>query len=84
MVFLLVSQIQYVGFHSDMVLDFINRQARADMSEAVSGQQSVQRHIVSHRPMKHVQVCCVPLLKRDCVGHLWWGFSRACMIFRLM
>ncbi len=82
--FLLLSQIQYVGFHLDMVLDFINRQARADTSEAVLGQQSVQRHIVCHRPMKHVQVCCLCLLKGDCVRHLWWGLSTASMIFRLM
>ncbi len=73
MVFLFVSQIQYVGFHSDTVLDFINRQARGDTSEAVSGQQSVQRHIVSHRPMKHVQVCCLALLQWHCVRDVWWG-----------
>ncbi len=49
-------QAQYCGFDERVVVDFINRHARANTQESVLPEVTVERHIVCHQPMKHVQV----------------------------
>ncbi len=47
---------QYCGFHDVTIQDFMNRVPRKDTSEVVEPEVTVQRRVICHVPMKHVQV----------------------------